>query len=63
MFRVVIKFVDQMISWIHDYIKEHDHEAGPADAVKTHKVFYAFCQNTLYLLTFRHQEIFEQRKG
>lgn len=61
--RIVIRFVDQMVQWIHDYITEHDTASNLADRENIHPVFYAVCQNCFYLLTFRHREIFSQRKG
>ncbi|OQV11415.1 RNA polymerase I-specific transcription initiation factor RRN3 [Hypsibius exemplaris] len=61
--RVVIKFVDQMVQWIHDYISENDALYSALDREKIHRAFYAVCQNVFYLLTFRHREILGQQKG
>ncbi|XP_055348034.1 RNA polymerase I-specific transcription initiation factor RRN3-like [Paramacrobiotus metropolitanus] len=58
-----IKFVDEMVQWIHKYITDYDRLPHVPDMEQVHRLFYVICENIFYLVTFRHEEIFAQSKG
>lgn len=55
-------FIRKMADWCHAYIKAQD-SWNPNPGNNPHGVFYSVCQSLFYLIAFKHNYMFTDKKG
>jgi len=64
-FSVLTNILFQMSSWCHNYIYRVDTSVKVVteDLLKSHAVFYSMCQALFYIISFRHQDLTDNRRS
>lgn len=55
----------EMSSWCNNYIDRVDTSVKVVteDLLKTHAVFYSLCQALFYIISFRHQDLTDNKRS
>lgn len=62
---VLINILFQISSWCNNYIYRVDTSVKVVteDLLKSHAVFYSMCQALFYIISFRHQDLTDNRQS
>lgn len=56
-------YLKLFVDWLHEYSRNNEDYSLKREGVSSHGTFYALFQAAIYIITLRHKEILELKKG